>query len=26
MSGDALAVFALTTMREMPLDRPLGDV
>ena len=24
--GDTLAVFALTTMREIPLDRPLGDV
>jgi acyl-coenzyme A thioesterase PaaI-like protein len=23
---DTLAVFALTTMREVPLDRPLGDV
>ena len=25
-SGDELAVFAVTTMREVKLDRPLGDV
>ena len=25
-TGDELAVFALTTLREVPLDRPLGDV
>jgi acyl-coenzyme A thioesterase PaaI-like protein len=24
--GEQLAVFAVTTMREVPLDRPLGDV
>jgi acyl-coenzyme A thioesterase PaaI-like protein len=25
-SEDALSVFAVTTMREVKLDRPLGDV